>query len=355
MLKPPLIVLLRSRRDPWPSTRQVTAIWRSIYLSWRARGARVRIVILPDSREAQKELAAVVKMIRRHTGVVHVVALEHTVPYGALSFLAAWLEPGKARFHLHLFADVLDRLEELRQMESGLAGFQLSLYAASHLVKDPVDHTLTSHSAQLLPFPVRELFFEAPLARRRRGPPPRLAYVGRLNADKGVLRLLEWWARRPADGAELWLVGAPDAALDVAAGGRARAMRRHERLLRALARPTPGLKVMPFHSPARLTKLLGEVDAVVSTSTFQYEEFGLAVAEAMAMGLPALVTDWGGHKLFLEAPLTRRLSIAASEQELEGHMPWLARPRSTAEQRRWARERFSSSAVERRLRIAFGL
>ncbi|MBM6404317.1 glycosyltransferase family 4 protein [Phycicoccus sp. CSK15P-2] len=122
-----------------------------------------------------------------------------------------------------------------------------------------------------------------PEASSEPGPPsdrPRLGFLGRHTVAKGLVVLAEALHRIPeADRPVLVLAGAPrftdvDGEREVAAG---------------LERLGDGVERVGWVSPGRL---LGDVDALVVPSVAP-ESFGLAALEAMAAGVPVVVSDAG--------------------------------------------------------------
>lgn len=107
-------------------------------------------------------------------------------------------------------------------------------------------------------------------------PRPRVAYVGRLAAQKNVDVLLEAFERCP-DAACLLVVGD---------GPRRAALERRARTSRREVRFTG------FLDHARIPAVLRHVDVLVLPSA--YEELGSVLVEAMATGLPIVASDVGG-------------------------------------------------------------
>jgi glycosyltransferase involved in cell wall biosynthesis len=97
-------------------------------------------------------------------------------------------------------------------------------------------------------------------------------YVGHVNCRKGVVYLLEAWSRIELPGAELLLVGNPDAA------GR-----------ELLARHRGACQVVPNMPHGELHQTLAHADVFVFPSLA--EGSPLVVYEAMAAGLPVITTE----------------------------------------------------------------
>jgi glycosyltransferase involved in cell wall biosynthesis len=134
--------------------------------------------------------------------------------------------------------------------------------------------------AQIIPNPVDVDFFVPPTDRRG---PPESAFVtvANLNANKGVHVLLEAFAQV--------VPARPDASLDIVGDGPER------RALEALADSLGVTERVTFHGAldrAAVRALLWKSSCFVSTS--RHETFGIAIAEALATGLPVVATRSGG-------------------------------------------------------------
>src|SRR5262249_9030319 len=119
-------------------------------------------------------------------------------------------------------------------------------------------------------------------ARRRLGLPadaPVVVSVSRLEPRKGVLELVEAFARADAAGAKLVLVGAPNP------GGEA-----YVRQLELRARELGAGLVLAGHCDPAPSLAAADCFALASRS----EGFCLAAAEARAAGLPVVATNVGG-------------------------------------------------------------
>jgi len=110
----------------------------------------------------------------------------------------------------------------------------------------------------------------------------RVAYVGRFVPEKGLDTLLEAVAGL-GPGVELWLIG--DGPQRAALLARARERGMEERV-----------RWVPPVMPERMPELLAQVDVVVlpsRTTPVWKEQFGRALAEAMACGVPVVGSDSG--------------------------------------------------------------
>jgi glycosyltransferase involved in cell wall biosynthesis len=167
--------------------------------------------------------------------------------------------------------DVQDKLAhhlDLERAEHELA--DRVVVASDFTARTLIDNGVPARRIVRIPYGVDLGRFQ-PLERSEPGRPFRFAFMGLVNARKGVPVLLEAWARGRPEGSELWIIGS--------APGRAR------RLLAGV----PGLAVLGHRPHAELPALLAECDALVFPSFF--EGFGMVLLEALAMGLPVIATD----------------------------------------------------------------
>ena len=117
---------------------------------------------------------------------------------------------------------------------------------------------------------------ERPLAQLRG---PRIVFIGRLTAAKGVHTLLEAFARVGANGAHLLFVG----------DGPDRGALEHEIAERHLG---DRVRITGFVPHDRVPQHLAHADVLVLPSA--YEELGSILLEAMEAGVPVIASRTGG-------------------------------------------------------------
>lgn len=113
--------------------------------------------------------------------------------------------------------------------------------------------------------------------RRQRRLPPRLLFVGRLEAGKGVDVLLEAWRGSPRDGRTLALAGEGSLRRDI------------ERAAKDFG---GSVELLGHLDRAQLAAAYREADVFVFPS--RSDPWGLVINEAMAAGLPVITTDAPG-------------------------------------------------------------
>ncbi|HEY5471681.1 MAG TPA: glycosyltransferase family 4 protein, partial [Candidatus Limnocylindrales bacterium] len=116
-------------------------------------------------------------------------------------------------------------------------------------------------------------------------------FVGRLSREKGLMELMEAWTDLAAPGVYLVVVGPdmPGHPWDVGPAARALVA---ERGLSSSVRFVGGV------SPNEVPKWMQAADLAVQPSHF--EAFGIAAAEAMAIGLPVVASDVGGFRDYIQ-------------------------------------------------------
>jgi glycosyltransferase involved in cell wall biosynthesis len=124
----------------------------------------------------------------------------------------------------------------------------------------------------ILPNFIGDAYLEAPRVRRAAGTPLRLVAVGMLKAQKNYAYLIETFRRMAGEAVSL----------DIYGDGPLR-----EALQREIE--THGLPVRLLGKRADIHDVLGDYDLYVMPSL--YEGFGIAPVEAMATGLPLLLSD----------------------------------------------------------------
>ncbi len=221
----------------------------------------------------------------------------------------------KLEFFFHLDGNFSQRAAEWLAAEETLKGRHCRFICASSRHARFVGQFLVDGVAATaeLPFSVGEPFFKFSASRRRawrrkmgiKAHAPVFVYAGRLSLQKNVdllIRVLGPLMTTRFKSAQLLLVGPLDH-LGMPYFGREYPHFQYEgRLRRALAElPADVQKRVRF--PGTLTRrdlagVFNAADTLVSLSLHHDEDYGMAVAEAALCGLPAILTDWGGHADF---------------------------------------------------------
>lgn len=178
-----------------------------------------------------------------------------------------------------------------------------------------------------------------------RRPRTQLLYLGRLHPIKGIELLLEAWRELQGEHATWELV--------VAGGGE----QGYERRLRELA-SSLGLERVDFPGPAfgeHKDRLYRSSDLFVLPT--KSENFGMAVAEALAQGLPVITTrraPWSGlldHRCGWWVERSRRDLVDALDQAMR--LPSGELGEMGIRGRRWMIEEFDWNAVARHMKAVY--
>jgi glycosyltransferase involved in cell wall biosynthesis len=125
-----------------------------------------------------------------------------------------------------------------------------------------------------------------------------VVYAGRLNLQKNVHALIRLVAaaRREVPALTLALAGAEDTTELRAFGVSNEGYRGTLESLTESLGISPAVRFFGALADPELARLLAASDVFASLSLHHDENFGYAPVEAMACGLPALVSDWGGYR-----------------------------------------------------------
>jgi glycosyltransferase involved in cell wall biosynthesis len=207
-------------------------------------------------------------------------------------------------------------------------------------------------------------------ARHEVGPEERVVlYAGRVSLQKNVdLLIREFRHLSQASPAplRLWIAGAFDDVGAVFMGAKnyeGFMFSKIQKLLSGFPEDVRSrITLLGQQDKASLRRLKSAADVFVSLSLYHDEDYGMSPAEALACGLPAVLTDWGGYGSFVGADWNCRLVPVAITEfghqigigKLREHVLAAAGAATTAPDReRWARafqEKFSITGSAARLR-----
>ncbi len=237
-----------------------------------------------------------VKLSHQSEEPIHIVCLDGGLPYNTVAIWGKWMRVQNTFFHFHIWSDVMIRQREFMETLVQLAGFNGAIHVCSHSMQLLMERWLGSASYHQHMIPLNSEHFKnthlkSPSKKKQ------LTYFGRINIDKGLDYLVRWFQLNN-DKCQLKLYGKPSYEQELSwrpGTFRSRQIRLENDLKKN------GIKYKFLNSRLKIVKALNESWLVVSCSTFIYEEFGLAVAEAIAAGRPVLISNWGGHKAFSSA------------------------------------------------------
>ena len=141
-----------------------------------------------------------------------------------------------------------------------------------------LDHGFFSNSAlqAVIPNSYRPKEPPAPKHRRAPGAPPRVGFLGRMHASKGINLIIDVFSGLPPTAASLLMAG------DLQDGGIAGRL--------ASLEATHDARYLGFTDPA---KFFRDIDVLLAPSIW-HEPFGRITIEAFAHGVPVITTDRGG-------------------------------------------------------------
>lgn len=132
-----------------------------------------------------------------------------------------------------------------------------------------------------------------------------ILYSGRISLQKNVDLLLREYltlTQNPKRSIHLWLVGAFDdlgAPFMGAETDEGYLYAKMESMLHALPEEARiKIKFWGLQNKEKLREIKSAADLFISLSLYHDEDYGMSPAEALACGLPCLLTDWGGYSSF---------------------------------------------------------
>ena len=292
------MIVFVSQTSLWASHTQVRTNLQHAYRDQLGNKFDVVIKKVPVSGLEKSFWMRLVEQSFRSLDRVHLVCLDGGLPYQTTTTWGQWMNPKTTVFHFHVWSDVMIRQAEFIDALLQLEGFKGALHVCSRPMQRLLEAWLGGASYHQHMIPLSAVHFE-PLRQRRPTPGlKRVSFVGRINVDKGLDTLLTWWRTTTLD-CELQLFGAPSYENELSWEPET-FMQRQRELESSLN--TCGIAHRKLKSTREVAAKLQASDGAVSCSTFMYEEFGIAVAEAIAAGCPVIVSDWGGHQTLAKAP-----------------------------------------------------
>jgi len=253
-------------------------------------GARLTHVVVPQpARASRAEMARVqadalrtllpqrwpgLKVVHGHVGMPTGWALATTLPAGVRLVLTEHAS----------YLNQIFRLPETAGMYAEAVARASAVLAVSERMADTLRGAMPAHADRISALGNPVAFDRLPLLGERQPGLRRWLYLGNLLEAKGVLRLIEAFARADATPA-----GAGALTLSVVGDGPARdAVIARAAELGVAEKVTVSPGVPPNEVPA----IYAAHDVLVHLSSF--ETFGMTVVEAVASGLPTVVTKCGG-------------------------------------------------------------
>ncbi|TDP54191.1 glycosyltransferase involved in cell wall biosynthesis [Bacteriovorax stolpii] len=219
----------------------------------------------------------------------------------------------KPKFFIHLFGDFVLQCRQWETTLKSLNEFPVHFLVASDAQKLLVDKMFisTKNITTVIPFPVEKSVFNASAFSQQRNLMREkfklkdevvLLYTGRMSLQKNIDSLVNTFTKVKnlvGGNAELWLAGPWDNILLPYHGTRGLPGSYFSQFKSSLL--DKGLSNVRFLGDLDEEELLGVYhasDLFVSFSTFNDDDYGMSIAEALMCGLPALLTQWGGLPTF---------------------------------------------------------
>lgn len=255
-----------------------------------------------------------------------VIFLDHRPhPFGLLEFVIRGLneQTNKPDFIFHLYGDFSLTFNQWKKLETLLAGSNVKWYAASERQMNMLSEFIHEEQLEVCPFPVdpAEFYPDESLRnsfRKAKGwqnDEKIFIFTGRLSRQKRIHQLIatfsEWQLATGAD-ARLVLVGDVDKIGEPFLLENELEGEYFHRLWKIWQEmPDQTRERIEFHGFRPNKELLSyynAADFLVNISVHNDEDYGMTCAEALACGLPAILTDWAGFSSFrrpgLEAHVT---------------------------------------------------
>lgn len=141
-----------------------------------------------------------------------------------------------------------------------------------------------------------------------------LGYAGRICRQKGILELMEAFLKVKTPDAKLLLTGplSPHPFWQFDLENKDEAFVSQFTKLLALGKDSIfWIKNILYEE---MPGFYSAIDEFVSPSYFHDEDFGMSVSEALAVGVPCLISRWGGYLRFENNPRVRFINLKETEQ-----------------------------------------
>lgn len=272
-----------------------------------------QVEIAPDPRAA---LSVAKKIL--DSGIDELVFLDHHVDPLALLVAMRSLNLRRTRemrYSFHIYGDF--SLNSWRWLQVGklLRGQKVRLVCASERQQKLVSFFEPPGDSQttVCPFAVNTRFFSFNRAKRDEmraklgvsNDEKLLIYTGRISLQKCVDRLVEEFVNFSTQSDKklrLAIAGPIDDIAGMTSGIRIPDGFYFHQFENLLARipfeVRKNIFILGELNAEKLTSLYSAGDAFVSLSLYHDEDFGMAPAEALSSGLPAVLTEWGGYASF---------------------------------------------------------
>lgn len=289
-----------------------------------------------DNMDHHEEWASVQIVLKERP--THVIILDHN-PH-CFHFIEPLVRKLKEinyqpTFIFHLYGDFTLSFTRWKQVEECLTGHQVLWYAASPRQRAMLGEFIPLEQMEICPFPVdhQEFFPDARLResfRQEKNWPAGetvFLFTGRLSRQKRIHQLIETFARwqvRTSAKARLVLVGDADKHGEpFLLQGEYEGEYFHYLLSVLEAIPAsvrPLIEVHGFRPNRELNAYYNGADVFVNISVHNDEDYGMSCAEALAAGMPMILTDWAGLAGFRRPGLEDAIRMVPVKLSLRGKL-----------------------------------
>lgn len=194
-----------------------------------------------------------------------------------------------------IFGDMTIETRLWIKLGQSLKGRPITFLGASTRQCQQLEKFIMGASIKKLPYPLPAFWFSPLIEQERKE--VKLVYSGRLTPQKNVLELMHCFVQV--------LTLRPEMELHIAGNFHEMGYHFHgifhdpkdyELRFFELVKKSQGKIIYHgFLSQTDLKNLYEKSDVFVSLSTYHDEDFGVSVAQAIARGMRAVLSDWGGH------------------------------------------------------------
>jgi glycosyltransferase involved in cell wall biosynthesis len=256
-----------------------------------------------------------------------VIFMDHRPhPVGLLDYvIRQYKERGHTPHYIfHLYGDFSLTFGQWKKLEKTISGQTVLWYAASERQRNMLSEYIPVEQLRICPFPVDAAdFYPAPglrdAFRREKGwadDETVFIFTGRLSRQKRIHQLIDVfaaWKQRTGRSARLVLVGDVDKIGDPFLLQSEMEGEYFQRLWHKWQSLDPALRAcVEFHGFRPNKELLSyysAADVFVNISVHNDEDYGMSCAEALACGMPLILTDWAGFSSFRIAGIEQHVRM----------------------------------------------
>jgi glycosyltransferase involved in cell wall biosynthesis len=336
-----LLIIKSAKESSWGSCKVISPnlhrLYEELSQTHEIEWCTVPENILKD--EIQSSESSVINIANKITSWKpdRIVFIDHLPPHAKIiAFLSLLID--KQLFPpiiFHVYGDFTYFSKEWAMLNELLAPHRVKFIVASQAQKKLLSiflQSMNEEAIDVLPFPYNldEYYFSSDLRQSTRNQYQLstedfvILYSGRISLQKNVDVLINAFSQleNKQKKIHLWIVGGFD---DVGAdfmGIESYHGYMYSKIQKLLEKMSPDLrsniKFFGHTNKKRLLEIKCASDMYVSLSTYHDEDFGMSPAEAMATGLPSVLTSWGGYSsFFIEGYYLKFVDVKMTEYGLK--------------------------------------